>query len=260
MPYLLDQLLEALSADPAGGDLRLHVSDDELCGPHVVAQEAPDPLVAPALLLDLDRVELEALGVRVGRVDDPARARCQRAEIEVVGGGRRVGDELAAVEDGDDEADVGLVRRAVVGVVVDDDVARPPLLADLGKASVDAADVAGERAGLQRRGLRRLRELPRLGVADHAAEVLGLADDRRVGHPRQLVAHLDRDRLQRARDHRGGDRVDPSGGRRAHLLRIRLPEASARAVQPGGTTVVASRWKTTAAPSIDSPTGRRERS
>ena len=60
------------------------------------------------------------------------------------------------------------------------------------------------------------------------------------------MAHLDRDRLEGARDHRGGDRVDASGRGSAHLPRIRLPEASARAVQPGGTTVVVSRWKTTA--------------
>ena len=48
--------------------------------------------------------------------------------------------------------------------------------------------------------------------------------------------------------------------RSAHRLRIRLPEASARAVQPGGTTVVVSRWKTTAAPSNASPTGSSDRS
>ena len=106
--------------------------------------------------------------------------------------------ELAPVEDRDDEADVGPVRGAVVGVVVDDDVARLPFLAELGEAAVDAADVAGDRARLERRRLRRLAQLPRLLVADHAAEVLRLADDRRVGHAGQLVAHLDRDRLERA--------------------------------------------------------------
>ena len=80
----------------------------------------------------------------------------------MVRGRRREADELAAVEDGDDEADVGPVRGAVVGVVVDDDVARLPLLAELGEAAVDAADVAGDRARLERRRLRRLAELARL--------------------------------------------------------------------------------------------------
>ena len=51
----------------------------------------------------------------------------QRAEVEVVRGRGREADQLAAVEDRDDEADVGLVRGAVVGVVVDDHVPRLPL-------------------------------------------------------------------------------------------------------------------------------------
>ena len=102
------------------------------------ASDPPDRLDRPALLLDLDRVELQALGVRVGRVDDAAGARGQRAEVEVVGGRRREADELVAEEDRDDEADVGLVRGAVVRVVVDDHVARAPLVAELGEAAVDA--------------------------------------------------------------------------------------------------------------------------
>ena len=95
-----------------------------------------------ALVLDLDRVELQALGERVGRVDDSAAARCQRAEVEVVRSRGREADELAVVEHGHDEADVGLVRRAVVGVVVDDDVARLPGETELAEAAVDAGDVA----------------------------------------------------------------------------------------------------------------------
>ncbi len=44
------------------------------------------------------------------------------------------------------------------------------------------------------------------------------------------------------------------------FVRIRLPEASARAFQPGGTTVVVSGWKTTAGPGIASSSGSRPRS
>ena len=69
-----DEVEEALRTDSAGGDLCLHVPDDEPRRTDVVAQEAPHPLVAPAFLLDLDRSELEALRVRIRRVDDPARA------------------------------------------------------------------------------------------------------------------------------------------------------------------------------------------
>ena len=81
--------------------------------------------------------------------------------------------ELAAVEDRHDEADVGLVGGAVVRVVVDDDVARAASSSpSSAKRRVDPADVAGDRPGLQRRGLRRLAELAALGVAERAAEVL----------------------------------------------------------------------------------------
>jgi hypothetical protein len=41
------------------------------------------------------------------------------------------------------------------------------------------------------------------------------------------------------------------------LPRIRLPDGSARKIQAGGTTVVESRWKTTAGPSKVFPTGSR---
>ena len=95
----LDQLDEARGADLAGRDLGLHVADDQLRRAAVVAQDLPDELVLAALLLDLDRVELQALGVRVGRVDDAAAARRQRAEVEMVRRGRREADELAPVED-----------------------------------------------------------------------------------------------------------------------------------------------------------------
>ena len=164
----LEQVDETLSADAARGKLRLHVTDDELSGTDVVAQDPPDPVVPPALLLDLDRVELQPLGVRIRRVDDPTRARSQRAEVEVVRRRRRERDELAAVEDRHDEGDVWPVRRTVVGVVVDHDVARPPLLAELGEAPVDSTHVAGDGARLKRRRLGRLAELARLVVADRA--------------------------------------------------------------------------------------------
>src|SRR5262249_34897070 len=108
--------------------------------------------------------------------------------------------------------------------------------------------------------LRRLAELASLLVADDAAEVLRLADDRRVGHARELVAHLDGDRVERAGDHPGGDRVDPCGAGYAHCVSTRMPSGSARASQQGGSTIVVSRWKTTAGPGTGVSWGRRERS
>ena len=260
---LVDQLDEPAGADLRRRDLRLHVADDEVRRAAVVAEDLPDHVVAAAFLLDLDRVELQPLGIGVGRVDDPAAAGRERAEVEVVRGGRREADEPAGVEDRHDERHVRLVRGAVVGVVVDHDVAGLPLEAELLEAAVDPGDVAGDRAGLQRRRLRRLAQLAALVVAEHAAEVLRLADDRRVGHARQLVAHLDRDRVERAVDHGSGDRVDPRahGGHDAPAFASsRFPERSARARQPGGTTVVVSRWKTTAGPSNASSSGSLPRS
>ena len=262
-PVALEQLHEARGADLARHHLRLHVTDDELRRTAVVPQDLPDEVVLAPFLLDLDRVELEALGKRVRRVDDAAASGRQRAEVEMVGRRRREADELVRVEDRHDEADVGLVRRAVVGMVVDDDVARLPFQPELGEAAVDAGDVARDRSRLQRCRLRGLTELAPVRVAEDAAEVLRLADDRGVGHAGQLVAHLDRDRVERAGDHRGGDRVDARldcAHRAPPFVRIRFPEAWASACQPGGTTVVVSRWKTTAGPASVSSSGRRLRS
>ena len=110
------------------------------------------------------------------------------------------------------------------------------------------AQVARHRPGLQRRRLGRLAELAALVVADRAAEVLGLADDRRVRHARQAVAHLDRDRGQRAADDGGviGSTsvvarhrlVPPACGRGSTT-----PVGLAVAAQPGGTTTVVSRCR-----------------
>ena len=45
-------------------------------------------------------------------------------------------------------------------------------------------------------------------VEDARAEVLGLADDRRVGHAEEDARHLLRDRVERAAEHAQRDRVD----------------------------------------------------
>jgi hypothetical protein len=155
-----------------------HVAHHHVLGANVVADQLPDPLVAPPFLLHLDRGELQALGICVCRVDDSTSARSQRAQVEVVGGRGGETNKLAAMEDRHAEGDVGLMRGAVIGVVVDDHVSGLPLDAELGEAAVDPAYVAGDRTGLQRRRLRRLAQLTGLLVADHAAEVLRLADDR----------------------------------------------------------------------------------
>src|SRR5262249_8523454 len=145
-------------------------------------------------------------------------------------------------------------------MVVDDDVARPPLIADLCEATVDALEVAADRSRLQRRRLSRLTQLPAILTADRAAKALRFAEDRRVRHPREAVAHLDRDRAKAAADHGRRDRIDIGFGRRlaggrgshvrcGHLMapsdvwavRISGPAADALAVHPGGRATVVSR-------------------
>src|SRR6185437_4983102 len=136
----------------------------------------------------------------------------------------------------------------------------------------DPAHVARDRARLQRRAHLAFAQLPTLGVGERRAEILGFADDARIAHAHELVAHLDGDVFQRALDDGAGDRIDPRRRllpavgavnfvHRASLatLRMRLPAASLVAVQPGGMTVVESFCSTMAGPAKVSPTGSRWR-
>jgi hypothetical protein len=91
---------------------------------------------------------------------------------------------------------------------VHDYVARPYLVATRLQRIQDAADVAGDRSRLQRRRLCRLGQPAPLGIDQCRAEIFGFADNRRIGHPHQLVTHLDRDVLQRALHDAGGNAVD----------------------------------------------------
>ncbi len=72
---LLDQRQVARRADLRRLDLRIHVADHERRGADVVAQHLPDIVVANALRNDLDRLELQTLGIGVHRIDDAAAAR-----------------------------------------------------------------------------------------------------------------------------------------------------------------------------------------
>ena len=70
----LDQLGHALGADAGGRHLRIHVADHEVRGADIVAHDLPDHVVFHAAVVDLDGLELQALGVGVDRLDDAARA------------------------------------------------------------------------------------------------------------------------------------------------------------------------------------------
>ena len=215
----LDQREVALGADPAGGDLRLHVAHHHVGRADVVAHHVPERLVDGAPVVGLESLELEPLGVGVHRIDDAAAAGAERADIEVVCGGDGVAHQRALVDDRHDEGHVRPVARAVIGGVVNDDVALVQDLAPLLEDLVHALHVAGDGPRLQRRRVLRFAELAAVAVDDRRPEILGRADDRRIGHAHELPAHLDRDVLQRALDHAGGDGVDGADvGRLCHDL------------------------------------------
>jgi hypothetical protein len=263
---------EALRADLRRGDLSIHVADNQVGDADVVADYVPDRVVGSALIDDLDRLELQPLGVGVDRIDDAAASRRMRADVEVMRRGDREADQVATVKHWHAERHVGAVRGAAIGIVVHDHVAGTEYLAPRLESLADAADIAGDRTRLQRRAHLALAQLPPLGVGQRRAEILGFADDARIAHAHELVAHLDRDVLQRPLNDCAGDRIDarrrllPAVGavnivHRASpaTLRMRLPAASLVAVQPGGMTVVESFCSTMAGPEKVSPTGRRWR-
>ena len=169
----------------------------------------------------------------------------------MVRGRRGERDKISVVEHRHHESDIGAVAGAGIGVVVHDHIARPHRVAARCQRLQDAADIARDRPRLQRRRLRRLGEAPTLGIDQRRAEILRFADNRRIRHPHQLVAHLDRDVFERALDDARGDAVD---GLRPYRYpsnrKIKLPLASALAVASGGTTVVELVCRMIAGPAI----------
>ena len=206
---MLDQRQIALRADGRGLNLRLHVANDEIRRADVVAQQMPDRIVAATLVVDLDGLELQAFGVGIDRVDDAAAAGRKRADVEVVRSRRRESDQLIIEEDRNAEGNVRSVGGAAVRIVVHDHVAGPQDLAARFQLLANAADVTGNRARLQWSAHAAFAQLQPVGIGQRRAEILGLADDARIAHPHQLVAHLDGNRVERALDDGGGDGVDP---------------------------------------------------
>ena len=100
--------------------------------------------------------------------------------------------------------------RTLVRVVVRDHVSLVDPVAELAQ---DALDDLRHRAHEHRRRVG-LGQLVSLSVEKAGAEVLGLADDRRVGHPEEDAAHLLGDRLEGPADHPHQD----GRGKRRRLL------------------------------------------
>ncbi len=160
----LHQIEEALRADLGRGNLRIHIADDQIGDADIIAHHVPHGVVAHAAIDDLDRLELQALGIAIDRVDHAAATRGVRANIEMVGRGDRKADQRIVVENRHAERDIGPMRGAAIGIVVHDHVARAHgIAADL-QPFENAADVAGDRPRLQRRAHLAFAELAALGI------------------------------------------------------------------------------------------------
>ena len=233
----LDQPQEPLAAELARRQHRVHVAAVHRLRPDVVEDHPVEVLVQLAAAVPAEPVVHLRLGVDVEgvRVDPGERA----ADVEHV---RRHGGEaeqLAVVEDRHRDRDVRRVRRAEVRVVVDDHVA---LLDRAFEPLEEAADVPRQRADVHRRRVR-LAELAALCVEDAGAEVLGLADDRRVAHPEEHARHFLRNRVEGAAEHAQRDRIDLDA----------LAVAAARACARPRTWRCSRAATSSAAPAISAP-------
>ena len=258
-PRSAQQLEVALPGELAGGDHRLDVAAVVRRRPRVLEDVLPERLLAHAPLGELDRAVDVPLRPVVDKVDREARVRA--ADVEQMRRRAREAGQLALEEDRDDDRDIRRVRRAEIRVVVEDHVAVVDVLAE---ERDHALDDLRHRAHEHRRRVR-LGELVALGVEDPRAEILRLADDRRVAHPVQDAGHLLRDRREGAADHAHQDRrrelAPPAPSRCARRQSITMfPKRSISAARPGGTTVVESYCSTIAGPSIRSPARSSSRS
>ena len=171
-PVALDEREVALGADAAGRDLRLHVADYHVRRADVVAHHVPEHVVRDAPVVGLERLELEALGIGVHRIDDAAAAGAERADIEMMRRGDGIADQRAVAEDRHDEGYVRPVACAVIGGVVNDDVALMEGLAALLENLVHPLHVARDRPRLERRRVHRFAELTAVAVDDRRPEIL----------------------------------------------------------------------------------------
>ena len=169
----------------------------------------PDHLVALALLDDLDRLELQTLGIRVDRVDDAAASRGMGADIEMVGGGDREADQVVAVEYRHENATSGPCDAPPYGSLCM--ITSPGRISRRGRRAASGCRAHSPGSGPTAAACSScIRKLAAFGVGQRRAEILELADDAGIAHAHQLVAHLDGDVLERALDDRAGDGVDAS--------------------------------------------------
>ena len=213
-PVALDQVEIAPLGELAGGDHRLHVAFVGRGRAHVLQDVPPQALLAHALLGELHRPVDVAFGVDVHGVD--VEPRMGAADVQQVGRGAGEAHQLVPVVDRHDDGAVGRMGGAVIGVVVEDDVA----FVDVAVEQLDdVLDDARHGAHEHRRGLGLGQHEP-VPVEDAGAEVLRFADDRGVGHAVEHAGHLLGDGGKRAAD-------DPLHDRRREVVPVLRRRAGA---------------------------------
>ena len=238
--------LHPLGRLAAGADHGVEVALALARPAHVVEDEIERGLVGHAAVHDADGRDADAFLEDLGGVAGEA-ARAHAAHVAPVRAHHREDEEPPVREERIDHGHVVQVGAAGIGVVVQEDVARVDVVAEL---LLHRLHRPADRHDVERVVLA-LGHRDELGVAvhEHAGEVLALVEDRGVGGAHQGHAHLAHDRgeglaqdLQRDRVHRGGAHARASRSNR------RLPWASIAPCQPGGTTVVAPNSSTMAGP------------
>ncbi len=184
------------------------IAEYQLGDADVVADEAPNRIVAAALVENLEGTQYEAFRIRVRAHDHTDASGLARTDVQVMRRGYRKADQLTGVKYGQTESDVGAVRCTIIGIVVHDNVARLEGVAATLEFFDDSSDITRYRTRLQRRALRAFAKLTAGGIADRCAEILGFSNDAGVGHAHELVAHFDGNVLERTLNDAGRHRVD----------------------------------------------------
>src|SRR5262249_12710110 len=94
-----DQLAIAARAELAGGDLRAQIAEARIRIAHIVANDLPPRLLAPAGFLDLERADLQTFAIYVVR-GGRAEALVHAADIDPVRAVGREAHDLAGMEAG----------------------------------------------------------------------------------------------------------------------------------------------------------------
>ena len=199
----VQQLLEPLFAQPGRRDLRLYVIDQLTRSAGVVADEVPQRLIAGALAVQLGSGKQHALRINVGNIDDQTGR--GSADIDVVRGVAGIPDQVAFVENRDDNGQVGGMRRPVIRVVVDHNIALVPF--PVIQRILNACQIARDRTDMHRSGFR-LAKRVEISVEQPGPQILGFPDDRGERHSKQHVRHFLGNGFDGSADHLKSDRIN----------------------------------------------------